>query len=62
MSETEIRTYYYSKNLTDLENIRSQNLKKINLQTNELKRTRDKDEIEYKKALIEKSEILKKLF
>jgi hypothetical protein len=62
MSETEIRTYYYSKNLTELENIRSQYFKKINLQTKELKRPRDKEEIDYKKALIEKSEIVKNLF
>lgn len=62
MTETEMRTYYYSKNLTELENIRKQNFKKINIKTKELKRTRDKEEIDYKKALIEKSEILKNIF
>lgn len=62
MTETEMRTYYYSKNLTELENIRKQNLKKFNINTKELKRPRDKEAIDYKKALIEKSEILKKNF
>ena len=62
MSDSELKTYHYSKNLTELETIRRQNLQKMNIQTQELKRNKDKETIEYKKALIENSELLKKFF
>jgi hypothetical protein len=62
MSDSELKTFHYSKNLSELEKIQRKNFEKLNIQTQELKRSRDKEIIEYKKALIEKSELLKKNF
>ena len=62
MSDSELKTFYYSKNLTELYKIRQESFKKLGINTKEMKRTNDKELIEYNKVLIENSDILKKFF